>query len=82
MDKNLSKPVKILLSEQIALAAMFYSEQVFVLCMLINKNVMEWFLLTICKKNTLPRSKNLISRNHPTLFLINKRRSADAGGVL
>ena len=82
MDKNLSKPVKILLSEQIALAAMFYPKQVFVFCMLINKNVMEWFLLIMCKEHTLARSKNLISRNHPTLFLINKRRSADAGSIL
>ena len=30
---------KILISEQIALAAMFFFEQVFAFCMLINKNV-------------------------------------------
>ena len=29
MDKNLSKPVKILILEQIALTAIFYPEQVF-----------------------------------------------------
>ena len=31
--KSLSKSVRILASEQIALATMFYSEQVFVFCM-------------------------------------------------
>ena len=38
--------------------------------MLINKNVLEWFLLKICKEHTLPRSTNLFSKNHPhtTLF--------------
>ena len=40
MDKNLSKFVKILVSEQIALPAVSHFEQVFVYCMLMNKNVL------------------------------------------
>ena len=39
--------------EQIALAAIFSFGQVFVFCDLINKNVLEWFLLTMCKEHTL-----------------------------
>ena len=78
MDKNLSKFVKIEVSEQVALAAMFYFEQVFAFWMLINRNMLEWFLPIKCKEHTLLRSTNLFSRNHPTLFLLNKRRSADA----
>ena len=61
------KTVKILISEQIALAAMFYFEQDFAFCMLINKNVLEWFLLIICKEHALYRCANLSSRNHLTL---------------
>ena len=59
---------------------MFYFKQFFAFCMLINKNVLEWFLLIICKEHTLPRSTNLFSRNHPKLviFMTTKRRSADA----
>ena len=49
MDKNLSKAVKILVSEQIALSALFYFGQVFVFCRLINENVLDWFLLIIYK---------------------------------
>ena len=56
-----------MISEQIAFAAMFYFEHVFVSCMLINKNVLEWFLLTICEEHPLHRSTNLFSRNHPIL---------------
>ena len=47
---NGQKPVynvKILISKQIALAAVLYFGQVF--CRLINKSVMEWFLLIMCK---------------------------------
>ena len=54
-------------SEQMALATMFYFEQVFVFCMLINKNLLEWFLIIICKEYTLLISANVLSRNHPTL---------------
>ena len=50
--------------EQIALAATFYVEQVFVFCRLTNKNLLEWLLQTICKDHTLRTSANLISRNH------------------
>ena len=39
------------ITEQIALATIFYFGQVFVLCWLINKNVLEWFLLIICKEH-------------------------------
>ena len=91
MDKNLSKFVKFVISENIALAAMSYFEQVFAFCMLITKNLPQWFLLMF-KEDTLRRSTNLFSRNHPTLFfvclffcfcfvflfLINKRKFADA----
>ena len=46
--------VKILISEQIDFAAVLYCEQVFVFCRLvffrlINKSVLEWFLLIMCK---------------------------------
>ena len=44
---------------------MFYFEQVFILWMLINKNVLEWFLLILFKKDTLLRSTNLLSKNNP-----------------
>ena len=49
---NGQKPVytvKILISEQIAFAAVVYFGQVFVFCRLINKSVLEWFLLIMCK---------------------------------
>ena len=36
-------------SEQIAFAAVFYFGQVFGFCKLINKSVLEWFLLIMCK---------------------------------
>ena len=41
--------VKTLISEQIAFVAVLYFVQVFVLCRLINKSLLEWFLLIICK---------------------------------
>ena len=44
MDKNQSKFVKILITEQITLSAMFYFEQIFLFHMLINKNAREWIL--------------------------------------
>ena len=59
--------VKILILEQKVLTAMFYFGQGFVFCRLINKNVLEWFLLIICKELTLIRSTNFVSKNHPTL---------------
>ena len=49
------------------LAEMFYFEKVFAFCMLINENMLEWFLLIICKEHTLLRSANFFSRNRPTL---------------
>ena len=36
-------------TEQIAFAAVLYFGQVFVFCRLINKSVLEWFLLITCK---------------------------------
>ena len=48
---------------------MSYFEQLLVFCMLINKNVLEQFLLIICKEHTQPRSTNIYSRNHPTFCL-------------
>ena len=41
--------VKILVPEQIAFAAVVYFGQAFVFCRLINKNMLEWFLLIMCK---------------------------------
>ena len=55
MDKNISKFVKILITAKIAFAAMFYFEQFFLLYMLINKNVWEWFLLIIYREHILPK---------------------------
>ena len=43
----------ILISEQIALAAIFYFGQVFVFCMLTIKTVLEWPLLIMCKEHPL-----------------------------
>ena len=53
--------------EQISLAAVFYFRKVFVFTSLIIKNMLEWFLLIMCKEYTLSRSTNLFSRNHFTL---------------
>ena len=47
---------------------MFYFEQVFVFGRLINKNMLKWFLLIICKQHILERPTSLFSRNHPTLY--------------
>ena len=41
--------VKIQVSEQIAFAAALYFGKVFVFCGLINKSVLEWFPLIMCK---------------------------------
>ena len=57
-------------SEQIFLAAIFYFGQIFVFCWLINKNMLEWFLLIMCKGYTLERFTNVLSRNHPTLHFL------------
>ena len=46
--------------EQVALAAICYFGQVFVLYELINKNALKWFLLTMCKEHTLSSSANLL----------------------
>ena len=40
--------VKTITSEQIVFAAKLYFGQVFVFCRLINKSVLEWFLLIMC----------------------------------
>ena len=63
----MSKLEKILISEQIVFPAVLYFEQVFIFCKLINKNVLEWFLLIMSKGETLRRCINLFSRNHPTV---------------
>ena len=48
VNKNLSKSVKILISEKTALFSIFYILwKSFVFCRSINKNVLEWFLLLI-----------------------------------
>ena len=61
MAENLSQSLKILISEQIALAAIFYL------------NVLGWFLLIMCKEYTLSRSTNLLSSNHLTLCFLSRR---------
>ena len=42
MDKDLSV--------ELAIAAIFYFEQIFLFCIVINKNVLEWFLLIMRKE--------------------------------
>ena len=49
------------ISEKIALAVMFYFGQVFVFWRLVNKNMLEWFLLIMCKEDSLIKSTNLFS---------------------
>ena len=63
VDKKLSKSD----IRKIALAAIHYFGEVFVLFRLINKKVLEWFVPIICKEHILTRSTNLLNRNHPTL---------------
>ena len=60
--------------KQIALTAVFYFGQAFVFCMLINKNVLEWFLLIMCKERTLSRTINFASSNHPLLCFCLRRK--------
>ena len=43
------KTVKIIISDQIAFVAVVYFGQVFGFCRLINKSVLKWFLLIMCK---------------------------------
>ena len=62
---------KSLISEQIALTAVFSFGQVFVFCRLTNENVLEWFLRIIWR--TLNKSVNFFSRNHPTLCFWSRR---------
>ena len=59
----------LLLSKQIAFSAVLYFGQAFFFCRLINKSVLEWFLLIIYKQHILSRSTNLFSRNHLTSCL-------------
>ena len=67
------------LSEQIAPAIVLHFGQVFACCRLINKNVLEWFLLILCKEHTLRRYTNLFLVGISlTVFLIKKRRLTDA----
>ena len=55
------------ISEEVALAAIFYFGQGFAFWKLINKNLLDWFLLIMYKEQALTRSTNLLSDNHPTL---------------
>ena len=41
--------VQLLISEQIAFAPVFYFGQVFAFCRLINRIMLEWFLLIMCR---------------------------------
>ena len=76
--------VKILISKQIAVAAVLHFGEVFDFWKLINKSLPEWFLIIMCEQHTLTRIRNYtFNRNHSTLFLIKKRRLTDATrGVL
>ena len=47
--------------------ATFCFRRSFCFCRLINKNMLEWFLLVMCKEYTLTGSTNLFSRNHSAL---------------
>ena len=49
--------------EQIALAAISYFGKAFVFCRLINKNVLEWFLLMMCTGKLL-RHAQIFGRAH------------------
>ena len=66
-DSNLSKPIRIIISK------FLFSTLLLFFCRSSNKNMLEWFLLIISKEYTPTRSTNLLSRNHPTMFLIKKR---------
>ena len=68
--------------EQIALAPMFYFGQVFVFCMLINKDVLEWFLLIMCREHTLDRYSKLLSRKRTTFCFLLRRNKVDRFPVL
>ena len=59
MDKDLSV--------ELTIAAIFYFEQIFLFCIVINKNVLEWFLLIMRKEYTLSTTPNLFNRNHLVL---------------
>ena len=61
-------------SEQIALVTTYFCGQVFIFCDLINKNVLEWFLLIMCRERTLSGSTNLLSKNHRILCLRLRKR--------
>ena len=78
VDNNLSKLVKILISEQIALAVIFKIGKGFNFWRPVNKNMLEWLLLIISKKYTLTTSTNCLGRNimflpFHIMFLIKKR---------
>ena len=66
--------IKTLILEQTAFGAVLYFGQVFVFCRLINKSVLELFLLIIGKEDRLIRSTNLFSRNHPTFFVFDQEK--------
>ena len=61
------------ISQKVVLAAIFYFGHIFAFCRLISNSVLGCFPRIICKKHTLARSRNLFSRNHPTLCFRLKR---------
>ena len=79
--KQWTNPVKILVSEQIGLATIFYFGQVFIFCMLISKNVLEQILLI---QRTYSDQIYIASQQKPShiTFFIKNRRSADAQYLL
>ena len=65
--KQLTKSAKILISDQIAFAAVVYFGQDLGFCRLINKSVLKWLLLIMCLTNRTMARSTLFSRNHLTL---------------
>ena len=74
VDNNLSKAVKILISEKKSFFNILLWTS-FVFCRSINKNMLEWFQLITSKEYTLTRSTNLFSTNHLTLCFCLKRKN-------
>ena len=68
--------------EQIALAPVFYFGQVFVFCMLINKDALEWFLLIMCREHTLDRYTKLFSRKRSTFCFLLRRNKVGRFPIL
>ena len=71
VNKDLNKQIKYYLRKNSPCCSVYFG-QVFIFCMLINKNLLEWFLPIICNEHTLRRSRSLFSRNHPICFWLGR----------